>query len=326
MIASSSHDPPVDVICVGLIVADHICAPIPAIPPPGGLVTTERLELSIGGCAANVSVDLAKLDVPVALVGRVGEDVFGRAVREDLEAGGVSCGHVSVSHTAQTSGTMVVNVRGEDRRFIHAVGANAELTGREVTDELLGQAKVVYVGGFGLNPALSGENVAEMFRRARERSVTTILDVVIDDPRAALEMARIALPETDIFLPNADEARMMTGLEDPRDQAEYFSKLGSRTVVITMGERGVLLREESGRMLTAPAHQVEQVDGTGGGDAFVAGFIYGLLKGLPVEECLVYGSAVGASCVQAAGATTGVFEASQLEQFVQQNPLEIRTT
>lgn len=310
-----------EVLCVGLVVADHICAPIAAFPPPGELVTTPHLTLAIGGCAANVSVDLARLGVPVGLVGRIGRDVLGEFVRQEMESCGVSCRHLSVSDTAQTAATLVVNVRSEDRRFIHAVGANAELSGREVVDAALTAARVLYVGGFGLNPALSGENVAALFARARAAGVTTVLDVVLDDPLVAMEMASRALPWTDVFLPNVDEARLMTGLRDPLEQSACFLDAGARTVVVTQGSGGALLRDREAGLRRMPGHPVPQIDGTGGGDAFAAGFIYGLLQGRPVEDCLAYGAALGASCVQAAGATTGVFNARQLADFLETHPL-----
>lgn len=317
-----AHNGTPDVICVGLIVADHVCAPIRKIPAPGGLITTPSLELSIGGCAANVSTDLAKLNVPVSLIGCVGDDPFGRYVRQQLEENRVCCDHVIVSPTAQTSATMVVNVIGEDRRFIHAVGANKELTGNEVSDDLLAAAKIIYVGGFGLNPELSGENIRDLFERAHQLGVLTALDVVLDDVPACVEMLKIALPATDFFLPNSDEARLLTGHAEPTEQASSFIEQGAKSVVITSGPAGVLYKNSERAEVHLPAYQVEQVDGTGGGDAFVSGYIYGLLKAATPHMCLTYGSAMGASCVQRSGATTGVFNAEELEAFVAQHPLE----
>ncbi|HLQ46234.1 MAG TPA: PfkB family carbohydrate kinase, partial [Planctomycetaceae bacterium] len=71
------------------------------------------------------------------------------------------------------------------------------------------------------------------------------------------------------------------------------------------------------------AHPVQFVDGTGSGDAFVAGYVYGLLRGADTQHCVRLGSALGASCVRATGATTGVFNASELEAFVAANVLTI---
>ncbi len=319
----------VDVVCVGLIVADHVCAPIPLLPPSGGLVTTPRLELTIGGSAANTAVDLAKLDLTVSIVGRVGEDVLGRFCREFLEEKRVDCENLVVSRTAQTSGTLIVNVQGEDRRFIHTVGANAELTGLEVSDELLKRCRALYVGGFILNPALSGENVARLFRRARELGVWTVLDVVIGEAEEqnASRMLAPVLPHTDFFLPNGDEARLITGETDPLRQLATLREMGARTTILTRGRCGALIAQ-GGLVHEAAAYPVEQVDGTGGGDAFIAGLIYGLLKSprenADVLKSLPYGAAMGASCVRSMGATTGVFCQTELEEFVEAHPLEIR--
>lgn len=321
-----------DVVCVGLIVADHVCAPIPRMPASGALITTPRLELTIGGSAANTAVDLAKLGLAVSIVGRVGDDVLGRFCREFLEAKSVDCGDLVVSQTAQTSATLIVNVQGDDRRFIHTVGANAELTGLEVSDELLKRTRAICIGGYILNPALSAENVAALFRRARELGVLTLLDVVIGDAEEenAVRMLAPVLPHTDYFLPNSDEARMITGETELPRQLTALHELGARTIILTRGRHGSVISRPGEPLQEAGAYPVEQVDGTGGGDAFVAGLIYGLLQSArkngrepsPAERlrCVQYGAAMGASCVRAMGATTGVFDRSGLEAFVAKEP------
>ncbi|MEZ6065399.1 MAG: sugar kinase [Planctomycetaceae bacterium] len=304
-----------DVLCLGLIVADHVCAPLRRFPPPGGLEMTERLELTIGGCAANVAVDLAKLGIRVGIGGRVGDDVLGRFVVDRLREQHVDCTAVSVSVTAQTAATLVVNVAHEDRRFLHAAGANVEFTGREIPKSLLTSSKIVYVGGIGLNPALSGAEVSRMFRQVRASGHTTALDVVIGDPVELPAMLQEVLPHTDLFLPNNDEAEAITGLKTPREQARRFREWGARAVVITQGANGALL-SVGDDWLEAAAVPVTCVDGTGGGDAFVAGYLHGLLQGADPASCLMYGTAMGASCVRSMGATTGVYNREQLEAAV----------
>jgi sugar/nucleoside kinase (ribokinase family) len=312
-----------DVLCTGLIVADHVAAPVPALPASGALVSTPKTELTIGGCAANVAVDLVKLDVPANLVGRVGNDVLGQFVIDRLQAAGVGCHGLVASDVSQTATTLVVNVEGEDRRFIHAPGANVELTGHEVTAQMLSECRIVYVGGFGMNPALSGTNVAEMFATARRLGVLTVLDVVVGDPQTIAELMTPVLPFTDLFLPNTDEARLMTGIESPVRQAEHFRSLGASAVAVTCGGDGAVLVSQPGGARRIKAHSVDQVDGTGGGDAFAAGMMLGLLNDADLEECLLYGAAMGASCVQTTGATTGTFNRAELREFVEQHPLAV---
>ncbi len=310
-----------DVLCAGLVVADFVGAPVAALPASGGIVTTPRIELTIGGSAANVAVDVAKLDLRVGIAARIGDDWLGQFVRDSLQRERVQCDHLEVASTAQTASTLIVNVQGEDRRFIHAVGANAEFTGESLTHEVLRECRILCVGGFGLNPKLSGANVRRAFRSARELGVVTVLDVVISDTPSAWEMLQEVLPETDLFLPNQDEGRLVLGIDDPREQARRFSAAGAKTVIVTRGSQGSILFDGH-QMWEAAAFPVEQVDGTGGGDAFVAGYVYGLLKSASPIECLAYGAAMGASCVRAAGATPSVFRREELEEYVRGHRLE----
>src|SRR5262245_13920045 len=113
-----------DCLCCGIVVADFICAPVAHLPAAGTLVMTEAISVAIGGCASNVAVDLCRLGKSVSVVGCVGSDVPGRFVREALADAGVVTKYVRGSTALQTSATLVINVRGEDRRFIHTLGAN----------------------------------------------------------------------------------------------------------------------------------------------------------------------------------------------------------
>jgi sugar/nucleoside kinase (ribokinase family) len=313
-----------DCVCAGIVVADHVCEPVQHMPRPGELVITPRMDLTTGGNATNVATDLARLGRKVELVGVVGEDVFGDFVGQTLTNAGVSCTHLRRSKTHATSGTFVINCQGEDRRFIHAVGASADFTGTELTPELVRSGRIFYLGGYCLCEELTPENVAGAFAEARKAGLPTVLDVVLAQPKTAWDRLLPVLPFTDYFLPNSDEAEAITGLSDPIAQAERFRMGGAKTVVITCGEQGAVLIGEKTR-LRADAYPIKYIDGTGSGDAFTAGFIHGLLADAGLETCLRWGSALGASCVRAAGASTGCFTAEELNAFCEEQPLKIQT-
>ena len=151
--------------------------PIERVPAAGELILADHLSLSIGGCASNAAVDLARVGVRVAVVGSVGRDVFGRYIVETLADGGVDTSSVRELAGVGTSGTLIVNVRGQDRRFIHTVGANARFTAADIPLERVRGAKILYVGGYLLMPSLLPEELAEgEFRQARRWCVTTDLD------------------------------------------------------------------------------------------------------------------------------------------------------
>jgi sugar/nucleoside kinase (ribokinase family) len=313
---------PADILCAGIVVADHICTPIDHLPAAGELVLAERILLTIGGCAANVAVDLARLGVPAAVVGRVGADVYGRVVADLLREQQVDVSAVQVSPGCDTSQTLIVNVARQDRRFIHTFGANAEFRAADIPLDRVARCRVLYLGGYLVMPEVHQDELASVFSSARQAGAKTVLDVVTPGPADYLSHLERLLPQVDVFLPNNHEAQLITGESDPVQQAERFRKLGVGTVVITLGGEGALLVNDKVR-LRAGVYPMPFVDGSGGGDAFAAGYIDGLLRGLDAEGCLQMASAVGASCVRAVGTTTGVFTRAECEAFLRQHTLRV---
>jgi sugar/nucleoside kinase (ribokinase family) len=308
------------VLCAGILVADHISTPISHVPAEGELVLADELLLTLGGCAANVAVDLVKLGVPARIACCVGDDIFGRVVVDMLRTSGVDTSGIRVTRDHPTSQTLIINVKNQDRRFVHSFGANACFN---VTDVQSSQKEaILYLGGFLILPQLDPHALRLRLRAARAAGQTTVLDVVTPGEEDYLPRLLPLLPEVDVFLPNDHEARRITGLSDPLAQARFFRDQGVRTVIITQGERGSLLLHGD-LALRAGTFSMNYVDGTGGGDAFAAGFIAGLQAGLHPEGCLRLASAVGASCVRALGTTAGVFTRTEAEAFVATHTLPI---
>jgi sugar/nucleoside kinase (ribokinase family) len=312
-----------DVLCAGIIVADHVSSPIAHVPAAGELVMAERLLLTIGGCAANAAVDLVKMGVAAAVVGRVGDDIFGRVVAELLKESGVDGSSLLTTPGCDTSQTLIVNVTGQDRRFIHTFGANAEFSASDIPRERLQQCRVLYLGGYLVMPNIRQEELVSVFAAARQAGAKTVLDVVTPGPGAYLDQFKRLLPHVDVFLPNRDEAEIITGVSDSLRQAEIFRGLGADTVVITQGGDGAVLVNNRVR-LRAGVFPVDYVDGSGGGDAFDAGFIFGLLHQMDAEGCLRVASALGASCVRAIGTTPGVFTRKECEAFLKEHTLPLQ--
>ena len=292
------------------------------MPEPGELVPTEHLQLALGGCASNAGLDLAKVGVRVGVSGCVGDDIFGEFIVKTLAAGCVDTAGIHRIAGRGTASTMVVNVKGQDRRFISTPGANTVFGVAHIPPDWVRQAKVFYVGGYLMMPGLETDEFVELFRAARAGGAKTVLDVVLFGGKHYGETLRRILPETDVFLPNDDEATIITGQRDPVRQAEFFRRAGAGTVIITQGKNGCVLVTDRLR-LRAGVYPVEFVGGTGSGDAFDAGYIAGLLAGEDPAGCLRWGSALGASCVRSIGATESVFNRDQAEAFMRENPLEI---
>jgi len=309
-------------LCAGILFADVACSPIDHVPVPGELIVPERIQLFLGGCASNSALDLARLGVRVGVAGCVGEDYFGQFIADTLCHGGVDTRAIRRLPGINSATTMIINVRGEDRRFISSPGANTRFTVEHIPQDWLRQAKVLYIGGYLFLPGLETGEMVELLRAARAAGTKTVLDVVYSPGPTARRAVELLLPETDVFLPNDDEAAFLTGLKDPVQQAQAFRDAGAGTVVITMGERGSVLVAD-GLRLRAGVYPTTFVGGTGSGDAFDAGYIAGILAGEDPAGCLRWGSALGASCVRSISATESVFNREEAESFLRQHSLAI---
>lgn len=312
----------IECLSAGILFADVACEPVERIPKAGELVPTDRMQLSLGGCASNTALDLAKVGVDVGVSGCVGDDPFGRFIVDALSVDRVDTSGIHEVTGVGSAASMVINVLGDDRRFISTPAANTRFTVKHIREDWLSQAKVLYIGGFFMMPELETDGLVQVFRKFRSGGGKTVLDVVLygdTDYRGRLEKI---LPETDFFMPNDDEAALITGLDDPIAQAECFCEAGAKNVVITCGSEGSYLVGEEGR-LKSGIYPTEFVGGTGSGDAFDAGFIAGLLTGEDMAGCLRWGSALGASCVRSITATESVFTRLEAEAFMAEHVLKI---
>jgi sugar/nucleoside kinase (ribokinase family) len=302
------------VLCAGILVGDLFVPPLPRLPAAGELLVTDDFLMGAGGCAANVAVVLSKLGVSSRVVGRVGRDSFGAFVISSLAKLGIDVAFIGRSETMGTAKTVIVPVAGEDRRYLHTVGANADLTGRDFSPEALSGVDVVYLGGYLVLPGLNQGAVVDLFDAAHRAGARTLLDVVLPgDTKASMDDLRTILPSVDYFLPNDDEAQHLTGERDPELQAAVFCEAGAETVIITMGGEGLFVRSATdARQLTAPS--VDVVDGSGAGDAFAAGLIVGMLEGWSLERSLTFASEVGALACTALGCSAGVPERQQVSE------------
>jgi len=314
----------IDCLCTGILFSDVVCSPVDRAPDEGELVAPERIELSLGGCASNTALDLARLGVRVGASGCVGQDVFGQFIIDRLADGGVDVGGIHRLRGIHTACTMVINVKDQDRRFIASPGANTRFAVEHIPTQWVAQAKVLYIGGYLMLLALENERMVELLRAARAAGTITLLDVVGIGGDDCFDRVAMMLPEIDVFLPNDDEAATLTGLSDPVQQAERFREAGAKTVVITRGDQGNLLVADGLRLRTG-VYPTEFVGGTGSGDAFDAGYIAGLLAGEDPAGCLRWGSALGASCVRSINATESVFDRPQAEAFMRRHTLQIES-
>jgi len=308
--------------CAGILVKDTFCGPLQALPNPGDLVALETISSRAGGCAANVAIDLRKQNVTVDLVGCLGRDAAGETLVKELRAAQVNCDQLVYTTKYPTSETVILLVEGQDRRYLHAFGANQALTVADIDREWLSQLDVLYVGGLFAMPGIVVDELLALLAFCREQKVATVVDVVLPTNfRGAAEMKKL-LPYIDWFLPNNTETALLTGEINPLKALWLFRHWGASGVVITLGEKGAIgvQGEECWR---CNAYPWQTIDPSGAGDAFASGLIVGILNGWDFGRSLMYASALGASATRAVGTTDGVLTKVEADQVVVTQPLQV---
>jgi len=292
------------IICSGAVIHDTL---VRAVEDPQWGTTTivETIEPHIGGNAANTSIALATLGVPVRVVGAVGHDEQGRFVISALRRAGVDTEALSVlqDHTAATVG--LVNAAGA-RKFLHRPGVSAAAFSAplEFPPELTTGMAHFHLASLFILPNFRPHAPASL-AHARAVGLTTSVDTNWDPRGRWMRDLAPCLPELDFLFMNEDEARMATGSEDPAASADAVLSLGARAAVIKLGPRGCAIYTPD-REVLCPAFNVAVKDTTGAGDCFVAGFLAAHLRGAGLYEAGRFANAVGAFSVQCVGAATGV--------------------
>ena len=308
--------------CAGLLVEDLFCGPVKVLPPEGALHLLDDMPVKVGGCAANVAIDLAKQGISVDVAGCVGRDSAAELLLSTFEGHQIGSSAVVREEGWPTSKTVILLIEGQDRRYFHVAGANCAFRVEHLSREWVAGLKVFYLGGLFALPGIDLSALGEFLRFCRAARVTTVVDVVCPQKPCGVAELRSLLPHIDVFVPNEDEARAFTGVTDCFDQLRAFQKLGAQTVIITRGEQGAAALR-NGTVWRCGSYQMDCVDPSGSGDAFTAGVIRGLLSRWALPDMLRYASALGASATRAAGTTDAVFTAAEAEAFVAQHPLSV---
>jgi sugar/nucleoside kinase (ribokinase family) len=308
--------------CAGILVADTFCGPLDALPREGELVAINGLPISVGGCAANVAISLVRQGFIAEVAGCLGRDYAAKIVVSSLERSGVGCQHLVYSDTLPTSQTIVLLVKGQDRRYLHVFGANSALKVAHTDRDWVRDMQVFYIGGLYVMPGIAMDELADLLQYCGANGVTTVADVIAPGHFTDFSGLRQVLPHVDFFLPNEDEARVITGCTDELEQIDVLRSWGARTVVITRGNKGLTAAAGNDYWRAGP-FSVDTVDPTGSGDAFAAGLITGILRDWDLPDMLRYASALGASATLAVGTTTSVFTAQEADQFLGRHTLDI---
>ncbi|NLB80646.1 MAG: carbohydrate kinase family protein [Clostridiaceae bacterium] len=307
-----------DVSCIGILVADVIAKPVDKIPDKGLLNLISGISLHSGGCAMSAAVDMSILGIKAAILGKVGNDSFGEFLKSVLESNNVDTDGLCVDKKTQTSASVVLSDSQGERTFLHCTGANGTFSKDDINWDVIEKSKVVFVAGTFLMDTFDGAHCASVLKRCKQMGKTTVLDTAWDSKGRWMDVLEQCMPYIDYFLPSIEEAMALSQKQIPEEIAKEFFDKGVSKVAIKLGSKGCYLQDgKNKKPVIVPPYKVQAVDTTGAGDSFCAGFITALVKGMSFTECGYFANAVGAHCVSALGATTGIKPMDDILAFME---------
>lgn len=302
--------PRYDVIVLGNYYLDLIFTGLPQFPALGKEIVGTGFEMIPGG-AYNATVAMHRLGLKVGWAVDFGDDEFSRFALERARAEGLDEA-LFVRHRRSLRRITVSASYADDRAFITYCDPDPAVPAamRALTTA---SARVVYVAG-----VYHGKLFDAGLALVRAKRMKLVMDGNSGDAvTLATPAVRKSVSSVDIFLPNAAEARRMTGRSSLGEAILALAALGP-LVVVKDGANGSHAWA-AGQMLHAPSIDVTPVDTTGAGDCFNAGFLRAWLDGRPLPECLRWGNVVGGLSTTARGGTGRAVTGVDVERRLQQN-------
>ncbi|MHC1740600.1 MAG: ribokinase [Anaerolineaceae bacterium] len=286
-----------DIVVIGSLNMDLVVR-IDRMPLISETVRGGDLITIPGGKGANQAAAAALLDSTVSMVGRVGNDLYGSLIVNNLQKIGIDTSGVFIDPLVSTGTAMVfVTPRGENCIVI-SPGANGRVEKKDINENInkIADAKVLL-----LQLEIPTPTVLCAIEIAKQFGVLTILN-----PAPAAKLPKNIYKMIDILVPNEIEASLLTGIEvhdlgSASKAAQQLISLGIKKVILTLGKKGSLLVTK-GNCIHIPAYEVEAVDTTGAGDSFIGGLATSITKGFSLEDAAHYASFVGALTVTRRGA------------------------
>lgn len=306
-----------DLIVIGELNVDLIITGDDIVPEFGQREKlVDDVSLVAGSSSAIFACQAGKLGLRTLYIGKVGDDDFGRFMVRALAESGVDTSAIILDKSVKTGISVILSL-GKDRSILTHLGSIAALRAEEIDLSILQQARHLHVASYFLQKGIQ-KDLPDIFAEAKVHGLTTSLDTNWDpDGRWDGILPKI-LEHVDVFLPNEDEIRYISGQADlEKAMAELARRIP--IVVVKMGAAGAMA-QTGDRVVRCEPLPVEVVDTTGAGDSFDAGFLYGYLNNLPLAESLQLGCICGALSTTKVGGTSGQPTLRELKKILEKFP------
>lgn len=297
-----------NILVVGSLNADLVVR-APRFPQPGETISGDDLQIIPGGKGANQAVAAARLGANVSMLGRVGKDNFGDFLLDNLKSNHVDSQLIQRDDATTGTAIVVVDSSGQNS-IVLSPGANGKVSPADVEKASFSNHDLLL-----LQLEIPTPTVLHAAGRARENGLRVLLN-----PAPAKPLSDELIAPVDFIIPNETELSLLTGMEvkdnpSAEEAARVLLQRGAKHVIVTLGSRGALLVTDT-RVEQVDPFEVNAVDTTAAGDAFIGGFATALLQDKSLEEAVRYGCACGALATTKFGAQPSLPTKEEAERFM----------
>jgi ribokinase len=255
-----------------------------------------------GGSAANTMVGLSRLGCKVGFIGKVADDLEGRELLDDFRKENVDVNGIILSKQGRSGQVMgFVGQEGERALYVDP-GVNSMIRLSEVKQRYAFGTKFLHLTSFVGEESF---NTQKALVEVLPKSVKLSFDPGALYAKRGIRVLRPIIERTFVAMPNAPELKTLTTKRDYREGAESLLEEGVHIVAVKLGRRGCYVTDGIENHRIDPM-KAKSVDSTGAGDAFCAGFLFGLISNRSLQECGKIGNFLGSRCVMKSGARTGL--------------------
>ena len=282
-----------DIVVMGDINADVIFS-IPAYPLPGNEAIATSIRVHTGGSAVNTAIALAKMDMNVGFIGRVGSDPLANQVLQDLQDAGVDCSQMQVDSKVSTGLIFIAVTEDGERTMFGARGANSFTQVNDIDTRYFFNCRWIHLSSYSFLAHHQYETILAALDIAENSPHTRVsLDIGTEPAIRARTQIMELLPRIDVILPNETEITLMGQGRSLDDSLDFLlNKKKANAIITKMGSKGCHLAVADKRVLY-PSFSVDMKDTTGAGDSFNAGVVLARLVGLSWEASAALGNALG---------------------------------
>lgn len=262
-----------------------------------------------GGSAANTIAGLARLGFKTGYIGKVAKDHEGKLLLEDFKRERVDTSGIIIVPTGRSGvATGYVDMRGQRALYVDP-GVNDTLEFEEINLEYISQAEFLHLTSFvGEEPFIAQNRLVKELPQ-----IKVSLDPGEIYARKGLSTLKALIKRSFVVFPSENEVRMLTGRES-EEGSDILIEEGAGIVVVKLGGRGCYVTDGKASYHVEP-FRTKVVDTTGAGDAFCAGFLYGLIKGRDLYTCAKLGNFMASCCITKIGPRTGFPKLSELREL-----------